>query len=360
MRHLRAVVLVCIAALMAGLLSACGDGDSASDKSPQQLVDETFKGNKDVKSANIALTFTLDAKGGDTGLGGKPVKASFTGPFELKGKTDLPDFDFKVKATAADQSFNAGAVATGDEAFLEFAGQAYKVDSATFKSFKSAFESQQRQNGKSTTGLGALGINPQDWLTDPKNEGEEDVAGAKTVHVSAQVDVPKLLDDLNTLIDKADALPAGTFGDRVPPKLTADVKKQIEDAIKNVEFDLWTGVDDKVLRKLTLRLDFEVPSSARSDAGGLEGGSLDLSLELRDLNEDQTIEKPANAKPLSELLTGALGGLVPGGRSTSGSGTPGTSSGSPGGASGDIEKYTACLKEASGAAELQKCAELLK
>ena len=52
----------------------------------------------------------------------------------------------------------------------------------------------------------------------PKNEGEAKVGDADTIKITGGVDVAKLLDDVNTALEKASSL--GVSGQGVPEKLT--------------------------------------------------------------------------------------------------------------------------------------------
>ena len=94
------------------------------------------------------------------------------------------------------------------------------------------------------------------------------------------------------------------------------------------------------------------------DGGEKTSGTLTLDFQLLDLNEDQSIEAPSDAKPFDQLL-GQLGGLGLGGAGGSGSGSGGSGSGS-GASAEDLKKYSDCVTEAgSDTAKAQKCAELL-
>ena len=85
---------------------------------------------------------------------------------------------------------------------------------------------------------------------------------------------------------------------------------------------------------------------------------MNLSVELTDLNQPQTITAPSASRPLSELLgqfSGLLGGAL-GGSALGGSG------GSSGGATSDqLNAYAKCVQRAgSNVTEAQKCASLLQ
>ena len=53
-----------------------------------------------------------------------------------------------------------------------------------------------------------------------------------------------------------------------------------------------------MIRKVSGRIEFDVPEESRSGLNGIEGGSLEFSVEFGDVNGDQEIEAPAKARPL--------------------------------------------------------------
>ena len=158
-----------------------------------------------------------------------------------------------------------------------------------------------------------------------------------------------LLDDVDTLLARLSDRGGLPTGQQLPRRIPAGDRQQIEDAIQNAEIDVWSGQDDHTLRKLTLALNVDVPrESAALD--------IELSVELTDLNQPQTIEAPATSRPLSELLgqlQGFLGGAL--------GGSLGGGSGSSGGASSQqLEEYSDCIQQAgSDVQEAQKGADLL-
>jgi hypothetical protein len=286
-----------------------------------------------------------------------PVKLSVQGPYESGGSQTIPKTDWDIAASAAGQNFSAGFISTGDNAWVGFQGQNYEVGKSAVAQVnqqikKAAGSSQQK-------GLSQFGINPRDWVTDAQDEGSTKVAGVDTDHVSAALDVGKFLDDLNTIVQKASGrLSGGT----TTPQLTASERKQIQDVVKNPHFDVYVGKDDNIIRRLSTDLSFTVPSDKQAQLGGLKSGTLSFSIDFADVGKPQAINQPQNAKPLSELTSqlGGLGGVLGGAAGGTGSGSSGSASSGPTAAA--LQKYSTCLQKADPrkAAELQKCAKLLK
>jgi hypothetical protein len=378
LRRLIPTLAVAVAALAMLGLSACGGGDSsASSESAPTVIKETFSGKKKIDSGKVALTMTAKLKGsGEAAQQVKdPVTIKISGPFESRGNTELPKLDLQLSATGTGQDFSAGAISTGAKGFISYQGKDYAVPDKIFQQYKKSFADQQRKDRSSNNlDLAALGIDPQKWLEDPKNEGEEDVAGAKTIHVSAGVNVGALLDDVNDLLKRTDQLGLSKAQkQQLPTSLSSKSKKQIQDSVKQAKVDVFTGKDDKTLRRLELSLSADVPKSLRSRAQGFEGGDLRLTLELADLNGKQNISAPANARSWNQLQQqlglGALAGALGSGGSAS---TPGSGGflggGSSGGGGGSgispsdrkrTERYLQCVQKAKMPEDVQACGSVL-
>ena len=350
--------LVLFAALLAVVVAGCGGGGGGAaadeDASVDELLQQTFSGKKKVDSGKLDLTLKIDLQGGSSRVQG-PISLRLSGPFETQGEGKLPKFDVDASFEGAGQNLQAGLTSTGDKAFVNFQGTDYAVSDRVFQQFKAGYEQAQKQSADkgNQQSLATLGIDPRRWLTDAKNAGEAKVGDTDTIKITGGVDVNKLLDDVNTALDKARNL--GVQGsDTLPEKLTDKQKQEAADAIKDLSVEIYTGKDDTTLRRMLVTMGVD----AKDDAGGgATSGTLILDFSLLELNEDQSIEAPSGAKPFDELL-GELGGLGLGGAGASGSGSSG--SGTGGASAEDLKKYSDCVTEAgSDTAKAQKCADLL-
>lgn len=354
--------LVCVVAAV--LLVGCGGGSKGD---ADKVINQTFSGHKSVKSGRINLKLVAEADG-ISGLNG-PVTIALTGPFQSQGQ-QLPKFDLDVKLNANGRTFSAGAVSTGDKGFVKFQGASYALPDSVLTAFRQGFERARAQrSSQQGTSLASLGIDPRRWLKDPSNEGDEDVAGQSTTHISSDIDVPKLLDDFGRAVGQAGRL--GVAQNRqASARLTERQKKAVNDAVEDPKFDVYSGTTDRILRKLTIALGFKVPKDQQQRANGLKSGKVSFDVEIADLNRPQTVQAPANAKPFSELRNAlgalaGLGGLVSsGGTTTSGSGasqgTPAPGGAGASGASPAVQAYAQCVTAAGGDVnKTQNCAGLL-
>lgn len=354
--HLLLLLLVLVVPALA--VGACGDDSSGEDV--DAVLEQTFDGKGgEVESGKLDLSVKLDLDGAGESLDA-PIAIALSGPFENRGAGEVPRFDFSLNLDGGGQQFQAGAVSTGEAAYLRFSDQAYKVDDATYKQFadgykKAAADDEKQESGPS---LASLGVDPRRWLENPQEEGTEEVGGAETIHITAEVNVPRLLEDVNRLIKSAGSL-GGVAGRQVPDELTDAERARVAEALKTVKVDIWTGKDDKVMRRFLLALEIDVPESERKEAG-LSSGKVDLEYAVSDLNKPQTIEEPSNARPVSELNAALQAlGLNLGGRGSSG-GTSTTPQSGTSTTPSPSQAYLTCLEQAGeDSAKVSECSKLL-
>lgn len=354
MKPLRAAFSLSVLALIA-VLAGCGGGGGGED--PNEAINKAF--STPIESANITLSMKISAEG--VPQLEEPAEIKVSGPFQSNGKQKLPSLDWQASVAGGGQSFSGGLVSTGDNAFVSFQGSDYEVGEEQVAQINQQL-GQQTENKT----LKDFGIDPNNWVTNAEDEGSEEVNGADSQHVSASVDVEKMLTDLNKTVEQAGAMSGGA----APQQITPEQIEQVKQVVKEPTVDVWVGNEDDTLRRLQVVVDFEIPEDQRAQFQGASGGTFEFSLDLAEVGEEQTIEAPANPKPLSELQ-GSLGGLGGGttapdpgasGGSGSGSGDSGSGSGGSGATAEDFEKYSKCIEQAdpSNTAEIQKCSALLK
>jgi hypothetical protein len=341
-------VLALLAAVLA--FSACGGGDTASSSTDvNALLKDTFSGDKQIKSGKLALSLRIETTGGSGSQ--SPITVSLSGPFESQGAKKLPKLALQARLEGAGQNIQAGITSTGDKGFVSFQGTSYAVSDAVFAEFKKGFEQAQAQAGQQEgQSLATLGIDPRRWLKNPKNAGEVKVGDDDAIRITGDVDVPKLLDDVNTALQKARSL--GVQGSSsLPEKLTDEQKKQATDAIEHLAVEIDTGKDDRILRRIVI--DLGVKATAGGGAAS-QAGTLKLDLQFTDVNQGQDISEPEKPKPFDQLL-GQLGSLGLAGGSASGS------SGSGSGTSAEnLQKYSECINAAGeDATKARACADIL-
>jgi hypothetical protein len=346
----RLVPLALVVALAGALLAGCGSGGGHADV--QALLSQTFGPDKPVHSGRLDLRLEVDAQGLQSFQG--PLAIHLAGPFQSQGTGKVPKFDFDVAFATGGSTLRAGAISTGDKGYLTLQNRAYQLSDQLFKrlqqSRKAALPAGQAKQQAPT--LQALGIDPRRWLRNARRVGEEDAGGVRTVHLAAGIDVPRFLADVNTLLGKAGRLGVTGATNGVPSSLTAAQRDKIARSIQDAKVDVWTGKDDRALRRLAIDVRFDVPADVRAKGTPAQKGRVRFELGIADLNKPQAVGPPANPRPLSEL-TAALQQAL-GSAQASGSQAGGSSAGS------GAASYDQCVA-AAGAdlAKEQQCAALL-
>jgi hypothetical protein len=375
---MRTLLAICAVALpIPAAIAGCGgdDDSGSSDADPQEVLDATFGNDERISSGNLDLSASISAEGDQAGS----FDASLSGPFQ--GDPDnpnaLPQLDLTASASGegGGQSidFEGGLVVTDDNAFVEYGGQSYEVGSDTFAQAKDQLEAQA---GKTDQSVGfseafkqgceqsveqqggdpsACDFDVASWLTDLSNDGTEDVEGTDTNHISGSADVEQILTDIGGI--------AASFPGAESSGVDLTKLGQFAPAVDEATIDVYSGVDDNLLRKLDFNLSIDPSAIAAGAAVPVDSINVTFSVTIGAVNEDQTIEAPSGAKPIDDLLSqfglsgglgdlGALGGL--GGSSLPI--TPGGTSGGGNAASGAAaQDYLDCVSQAKSADEQTAC-----
>lgn len=371
------MILLALAALIA---AGCG---SDAPEDPQAIIDRTFSSDSKLESGKLDLALELSSEGGERP---STFTAKVGGPFETtEDPGAVPKFDLNIDVRSnagAVPAISAGATSTGEQGFLEFMGQSYELDKATFDLISTQLRSTQQSTQTTTQtgpGLQALGLDPRSWLTDLQKQENEEVGGAETLHVSGRIDASKLVRDLAELGERA-----GSAGLPNARQLPSDQQlESFEQSVKEAKFDLFTGKDDFIIRRMTLDLAIEIPEDQRKE-GQPTSFDVNARFGFSDVNEPQEIKAPDSPRPFSELTSGPLGQVLGNLGRGSGSGDSGSrdsedrqsggggsattpdpssggdsSAGGEGAGSQDTSEYLDCVQKAESSDAVQRCRELL-
>jgi hypothetical protein len=369
--RIRILALFATLAAMASIFAACGGGgDDDSGEDPQKVVENASL--EGVKSGEFDMSLHIKAEGDEGG----EFDVGLSGPFEAGAKGELPQAEVSIEAEgeAQDKSidFEGGLTLLTDRGFVEYEGTSYEVDPTTFGFLKSAFEQAQQQEGSeadvTACQKAAEGIKFSQFADNLEDEGSEDIDGTSTTKVSGDLDVSAAIDALIQLTEDPACSSQLEAAGPLPVGELEEARGELTKAIKKSHVEIAVG-DDDIVRKFAMELTVEPP-----EAKG-EKVEVEMDLTLSAVNEEQSFEKPANAKPLEALFkqlgvnplelleaggSSGLGGLLEGvtGGSTSGGGA--SSGGDSELGAGDQKAYVQCLQKAQTPADLQKCARLVE
>ena len=357
------IAAIALAAILPATVAACGSSSSSAD--PQQVLHETFSNPKSISSGTLAANLAVDVQGSQSGS----FTASVSGPFQSQGN-GLPQFDLtgKLGGTAPgipSLSFTGGLVFTKDNAYVEYQGTAYRLPPQWFAQLQSLTSRAAQSSGSQqsiSSVFSSLGIKPETWFKSLNDEGTTDVGGVSTDHISGDIDVRKVALDLRKLSQLSQQIPGQTH------KLTPGQLAQLEQGVRNVHVDIYSGTSDHLLRKLAVSLDL-APGQSGSSSSAITALGIDFSVTLSDLNQPQTISTPKNVQPLPRSLLRqvlALGALGSSGLGSSGlgGGSSGAGSGGSSNAAGNAgaleQQYRKCVQSSGGSAgAINKCLQQL-
>jgi hypothetical protein len=227
----------------AALLASCGEEEPPPPDLPAgRMLDRALDRPPASGRASIQLEAQLPR------LSSGPVAAQLEGPFVL-GEGRVPSFDLEGEAQAAGFGIDGSLVFAGDDAYVVFFGENYRVGSDRVSALA------QR----------ARGVDPGTWFGPPRHAGAEEVEGVDAYRIEAPLDQGRAAADLDR-VGLGAAETRGLVGGRI---------------------EAWVGVDDGVVRRLRLSSE-----------------PLDFDVVLSDLGEPQTIEPPPGGgfQPIDDLL----------------------------------------------------------
>jgi hypothetical protein len=242
-----------ILALTALLAAGCGaDFERASAQSDARtLLAETADATRELRSASVDLRAAAHGS------------VHVTGAFEVQEEGRLPKFTL----TAKHRGETAGATWTGEKGFVTLDGTTYEVAGLLTGQIEASYEEAFKRR--------ALMPDVSRWLSDPRNEGTVEVGGEETVKVTGSADADRVLADVEPLIAQAKSL---RFGDGLK-------RERASESIGSLDVAVYTGVSDRILRRLVVT-----------------GDDVRFDLTLSRVGSDQQIEAPDSARPFSELL----------------------------------------------------------
>ena len=371
MKPIRILLALCALAITGALIAGCGDDDDDADADPQTVLEDTFNNDTTVNSGNLTFSASVQAEGEEGGT----FEGTLSGPYQgdPESTAAIPQLDWAVSATGdiAGQSldFDGGLVLTEDNAFVEYDGTAYELGAETFgplkeqletqaqaaetdspATFQAACEQALQQAGAGDTG--ACDVDLATWLTNVTNEGTEDVGGSESTHIHGDANLDQILNDIGGIVGAVPGLSSQGFD---PAQLGL-----LEGAVDTATVDVYSTTDENLLSKLDVNVTLDL--TALGGAAGVPVSTVDVGFgyEVSDLNEEQTIEAPADPQPIDQLFSEL--GVDPGDLGALGGGQfdlEGPSGGS-GGNAPDADAYLDCLQQAGSDADaINECASEL-
>ncbi len=278
-RTLVLTLIVALAMAAATLVAGCGgdDGgaDLTADLTPQQLLDRSAEEAAAVETFRIALEATgrVDV----SGTGTAPGAALLSGDLDISGEgpVQLPDrASIDARIGLSGPTLQGNLTRVGDQVFVGVLGQDFRVDLPPAQ--------------VALLDLGAFYPTLVGWAVDPVEAGSEEIDGAPTVKVTADLDPERALSDLAPLLQAGTITPA-----------------QARAALTEGRLETWVGTEDLLPRRVHLVV--------RGDGSGLDGAGvgaidIDLTADLSSYGEPVDIQAPRDARVLDLDQLGSFAG----------------------------------------------------
>ena len=178
--------------------------------------------------------------------------------------------------------FSGGLALADDSLFVTYNDTTYQAGDRLYSQISPLLESAS--NASESTQDPESADQFINALTNLENEGTEEVEGESVVHVSGDLDFASLAEEA--------AAGAAPFDASQLEGLTSTV-------------DVFVAEEDNTFRGLDLG--FAASDVAALSTAGVDALDFTISIGLSGVNEEQTIEAPADAEPLDTLLRDQLG-----------------------------------------------------
>jgi hypothetical protein len=253
----------------AALLGGCGGGDGSND-----VLAKTAANLGDVRSGTLAFDLLVTPRGG---AGGPPFGFKLAGPFATRA-SGLPVTRMDYTQVANGKQQLVTLISTGSKGFMTIDGKTYELPEARLAPLRAVTAA--------FGGQGAASLPLDDWIRDADVSDGGEIGGAETDRVHGDLDVARAAADLGSL----------AFGGR---DLTKKEREQLADATRSATIDVWSGKDDRLLRKLAIAVDlgFDVPADLRAALGQLVGAKIALTMAVSDPNRPVSVKAPTGALP---------------------------------------------------------------
>lgn len=248
------------AALATLALVAAGAGCGGDGGPAGPALRQTAANLDRIESAVLSLSVRLEPEdGGELGY-------EIEGPIRLgkEGAPPVADVEYTQYADDSEETVRL-VLAEDGSGHVERDGERVELSEAQLAELREAGTLLGRD------GLASLGF--EQWIDDPELSG----GPGDTDKVTAELDVAAAMTGLSAL--------AGLL--RQDVVLTAEQRREVADVVEESSFELLTGKDDRLLRRLALAftLEAEVPGDLREALGDdAVGASFSFELELDDVN----------------------------------------------------------------------------
>ena len=295
MLRLKAILGVVPMLLVAVLIGCGGDSsdESSSDKKKdaassaaeaRELLQETFGPNDKATSGKLSGTVDIDVKGAPRYR--EPIQVTLSGPFSQSGGSPA-EANLSVGLQLRGGSIGGELVLIDDEVVIGLGTTGYRIPDDIAAIIRKPLA--DTDNGLASV-LAVFGITPQRWAKNPRVIGETDVNGEKTIYGEADINTQRFFLDVARLTKVLTKLRI-TEVTGLPRELDRPTRQALQRSVKSAKGKIYTGAEDKVLRRAMFDMVLK-PSSKDRQLLGFSSVNVKGQLDVTEIGSDQKIEKP--------------------------------------------------------------------
>jgi len=302
----KAIFAVVPLVLVSALIGCGGDSESddassgdkpkgANSAEVRKLLRQTFGPNPKATSGKLSGTVDINVKGAARYR--EPVQVTLSGPFNQSGGSEA-EASLSVGLQLRGGALGGELVLVDDRVAIGLGSSGYTIPQSIAGTIRGPLA--KTDNGLSSV-LAVFGVAPQRWAKNPRIVGDERVAGEDTIHGTADINAGRFFLDVARLTKVLTSLRITEIVG-LPRETDRTARAALVRSMKSATGNVWTGADDKVLRKATFDMSLK-PSS--KDRRTLKFSSLTLRGELNvtEVGTPQKIETPKIAGTFDDLQT---------------------------------------------------------
>lgn len=288
-------IFALVPVLLVAVLTGCG-GDSNDDDASKarsnaansaevrKLLRETFGPNDKATSGKISGTVDLVVKGARRYR--EPIQVTVSGPFSQSGSSPT-EANLSLGLQLRGGGVGGELVLIDDEVLIGLGTTGYRVPNDIAAVIRKPLA--DTDNGLASL-LKVFGIDVRRWAKNPRIVGNEQVGGEDTIHGTAEINTQRFFLDVARLGKVLTRLRI-TEITGLPREITRAHRVALGRSVQRATGDVWTGAEDKVMRKAAFDMSLK-PSGRDRRTLGFSSITVKGELTVTDVGTSQRIERP--------------------------------------------------------------------
>lgn len=299
-------IRVFVVGLVTAALVGCGGGSSSSDEDSadaggqansaevRKLLEQTFGANS--KASSGVLSGTVDITIAGVPRYRRPIQLTMSGPFSDAGGE--PEANLTVGLSLRDTAFGGELILVDGQALIGLGSTAFRIPDSISDRIRRPLEAVD-DNALGAV-LAAVGIAPRRWAKDPRVVGNETIAGEETIHGTAEIDARRFFVDVARLVRLLTSLRITEIAG-IPRAVDKRARAALVRSITSAKGDVYTGADDKVLRKAAFDMKLEMSARDRRILGGISAMTIKGELLVSDVGSTPALNVPSDRGSFDQL-----------------------------------------------------------